>query len=74
MLAEADACDIKTQTPATSTTPATSRMKLFVTIINSLQPLNIAIKCSMSYIAEVLDSSLAWTQFFLRKNADKVNT
>ena len=42
-----------------STTPTTSKMKLFMTIINSLQPLIIVIKSSILDIAEVLDQPLA---------------
>ena len=38
-----------------STTPTTSKMKFFMAIVNSLQPLIIFIKCSISYIAEVLN-------------------
>ena len=42
-----------------STAPTTSKMKLFMTIINSLQPLVIVIKSSILDIAEVLDPPMA---------------
>lgn len=51
-----------------STIPTTSKMKFFMAIVNSLQPLIIFIKCSISYIAEVLNlpSDMA-TLFYLIK-------
>ena len=41
-----------------SRTAATSKMQLFVTIVSSYQPLTIITKCSILYVAAVLDPSL----------------
>ena len=41
-----------------STTAATSKMDLFVIIVNSFQPLTIITKCSIFDIAAVLDPPL----------------
>ena len=52
---------------AGSMAPTTSKMKLFMTITNSLQPLIFVIKSSILDIAVVLDPSLACLHYSSRK-------
>ena len=44
-----------------SKTPATSKMELFVLIVNGFQPLTIITKCSILDVAAVLDPLLSVT-------------
>ena len=50
--------NVKKATRGGSRTTTTSKMELFVTIVNGFQPLTVTIKCSILDVAAVLDPPL----------------